>query len=675
MANAKVTDLPVAISIDGSEYAEIVQAGTSKRVTLQLIGNLASGFVPTSTQVIAGDALNGGGPLSGDVTLNVDFEAPGAFGVIDNLPEISPTPPDPLADYFVVSDASGAVVRKVNSSSIGLSLGNMPAGGTTGQAVVKLSATNYDANWGTLGVAGGGTGHNTYAVGDILFASTTSALSRLADVATGNALISGGVGVAPSWGKIGLSTHVSGTLPVANGGTGLTDGTSGGILAFTATGTLASSAELTANQIVLGGGAGVAPGPLGSLGTASTVLHGNAGGAPSFAQVDLTTTVTGVLPIANGGTGGSSATTAFNTFAPTTTRGDLITRDATNNVRLPIGGANTLLASDGTDPSWANAATVKGILGLPTSSTDNAVVRFDGTGGNFQTSGVTVDDSDNLSGVNNVTGADANFVTGTAGANGNLAQWNADGDIVDSGAAASDFLTSSDIGTTVQGYDASLADLAGITFAQGDVIYFDGTNLVRLPAGTSGNVLQTNGVGANPSWAAAGTGDLVAANNLSDVANAATSFDNIKQAATDSYTGVVELATGAEVNAKTSGKAVTADVAFNPLVPVAITSSATPGVDLSSSRKFTLTFDESFTLQLPTSCVVGDEFVIHFTEGSGSGVTAAFASGYVGPDGALPDINTGAGERTRIHFEVTAQTGGTATEVLAVAAGGLWGAP
>ena len=41
-----------------------------------------------------------------------------------------------------------------------------------------------------------------------------------------SALISGGVGVAPSWGKIGLTTHVSGTLPVANGGTGATSSAS-----------------------------------------------------------------------------------------------------------------------------------------------------------------------------------------------------------------------------------------------------------------------------------------------------------------------------------------------------------------------------------------------------------------------------------------------------------------
>lgn len=48
-------------------------------------------------------------------------------------------------------------------------------------------------------------------------------------------------------------------LPVANGGTGLTAGTSGGVLAYTASGTLASSAALTANALVIGGGAGVAP--------------------------------------------------------------------------------------------------------------------------------------------------------------------------------------------------------------------------------------------------------------------------------------------------------------------------------------------------------------------------------------------------------------------------------
>lgn len=98
----------------------------------------------------------------------------------------------------------------------------------------------------------GGTGQTGYAVGDILYASTTTALSKLAGVATGNALISGGVGEAPSWGKIGLTTHVSGTLGSTNGGTGVDNGgrtitvnTSSAVFAFTSGKTLTVSNSVT----------------------------------------------------------------------------------------------------------------------------------------------------------------------------------------------------------------------------------------------------------------------------------------------------------------------------------------------------------------------------------------------------------------------------------------------
>lgn len=36
--------------------------------------------------------------------------------------------------------------------------------------------------------------------------------------------------------------------------------------------------------------------------------------------------------------------------------------------------------------------------------------------------------------------------------------------------------------------------------AQGDILYFNGTNWVRLPAGTAGQRLETQGAGANPTW-------------------------------------------------------------------------------------------------------------------------------------------------------------------------------
>jgi hypothetical protein len=84
------------------------------------------------------------------------------------------------------------------------------------------------------------------------------------------------------------------------------------------TGTVTHTAgALTANQVVIGAGsADIAA--LGTLGTTTTLLHGNASGAPTFGSVvnadiaastiDLTAKVTGTLPVANGGTGVTSST-------------------------------------------------------------------------------------------------------------------------------------------------------------------------------------------------------------------------------------------------------------------------------------------------------------------------------------------------------------------------------
>jgi hypothetical protein len=67
--------------------------------------------------------------------------------------------------------------------------------------------------------------------------------------------------------------------------------------------------------------------------------------------VDLTTQVTGTLPIANGGTGQTSKTNAFDALSPTTTKGDLIVSDGSDNVRLPVGADNFVLVADSTQTS------------------------------------------------------------------------------------------------------------------------------------------------------------------------------------------------------------------------------------------------------------------------------------------------------------------------------------
>jgi len=149
-----------------------------------------------------------------------------------------------------------AALTKAAAGSVLLS-GDAPSWG-------KVGLTTHVS--GTLGVGNGGTGLAAYAVGDLLYASASNALSKLADVAVGNVLLSGGVGVAPSWGKVGLASHVDGVLPVANGGTGTATGS------ITGTGALVLAAG-GANQNVT----------LTPSGTGATILNGNVGiGTTSF---------------------------------------------------------------------------------------------------------------------------------------------------------------------------------------------------------------------------------------------------------------------------------------------------------------------------------------------------------------------------------------------------------
>jgi hypothetical protein len=127
-----------------------------------------------------------------------------------------------------------------------LAYGELAINITDGKLFYKDNANAIQViGWKVTPATAGGTGQTSYAVGDLLYANTTTTLAKLADVATGNALISGGVSTAPSWGKIGLTTHVSGTLPTANGGTNLTSFTANGVVYASSTSALATGSALT----------------------------------------------------------------------------------------------------------------------------------------------------------------------------------------------------------------------------------------------------------------------------------------------------------------------------------------------------------------------------------------------------------------------------------------------
>jgi hypothetical protein len=63
-----------------------------------------------------------------------------------------------------------------------------------------------------------------------------------------------------------------------------------------------------------------------------------------------------VTAVANGGTGQTSASAAFNALSPITTTGDLILGNGTNSAtRLAIGANGYILTSNGTTASWSAA--------------------------------------------------------------------------------------------------------------------------------------------------------------------------------------------------------------------------------------------------------------------------------------------------------------------------------
>jgi hypothetical protein len=54
-------------------------------------------------------------------------------------------------------------------------------------------------------------------------------------------------------------------------------------------------------------------------------------------------------------------------------------------------------------------------------------------------------------------------------------------------------------GTDIQAYDAVLADIAGLSLSAGDLLYYDGANVVNLGAGTEGQFLR-QGASSTPEW-------------------------------------------------------------------------------------------------------------------------------------------------------------------------------
>ena len=190
-----------------------------------------NGIYEVTTQ---GDAIS----VPWVLTRTSDFNAPGAG------PNFIQTGASVFVQNGNTQGSTSWVMTTTGTISVGTTALNWTQSSASGNILVNapLSKSGNTISLGTVTVANGGTGLTSYTIGDLLYADGASSLAALADVATGNVLRSGGVGVAPAWGKVDLTTDLTGTLPVTNGGTGTaTAFTQGSVVFAGASGTYTQS--------------------------------------------------------------------------------------------------------------------------------------------------------------------------------------------------------------------------------------------------------------------------------------------------------------------------------------------------------------------------------------------------------------------------------------------------
>ncbi len=280
MANQPIPTLPVAVTLDGTEQMELVQpagnTGTSKRATTLQIGNLAN---------------------IGSVSL----------GIV-NLQQLGF--PDPTLDFLAILHSDGKVY-KINPSGLSQVSGNVPAGGTISQFLIKESSSNYDAIWATMTGDVSMSGTSTFAATIATAAVTYAKFQQVAGlsvvgVSGSSTAVAGAIagttdqvlrvepnGTTLGFGQVNLSSlaAITGTLNITAFLSGIVSVPLGG----------SGTSALTAFGVIIGNGTSAVT--VATAGTAGQLFIGQTSTSqPSFKTIggDITVTAPGTATIANG---------------------------------------------------------------------------------------------------------------------------------------------------------------------------------------------------------------------------------------------------------------------------------------------------------------------------------------------------------------------------------------
>jgi hypothetical protein len=418
MADIKISQLPAATTpLAGTEVLPLVQSGETKKVTVADLRATAVTAVTGTAPVVSSGGLT--------PAISMAAASTSANGYLTST------------DWNTFNGKGSGTVTGVTATSPVVS-----SGGTA--PVISMPAASTSAS-GYLTSTDWNTFNGKYS--------------------TGGALGTPSSGTATNLTGLPLTTGVTGTLPVANGGTGVTTSTGTGATVLSTSPTLVT--------------------PL--LGTPTSGVATNLTGLP------LTTGVTGVLPVANGGNGTATPSLVAGTNVTVTGTWPNQTVNATASgsgtvTSVAVSGGTTGLTTSGGPITTSGTITLAGTLAVAnggTGTTTPALV----AGTNVTISGTWPNQTINSSGGGGMTYPGAGIPLSTGTAWGTSYNTTGTGNVV---LSTSPTLVTPLLGTPTSGVATNLTGLPLTTGVTGTLPVANGGTGVTTSTGTGNVVLSTS---------------------------------------------------------------------------------------------------------------------------------------------------------------------------------------